>query len=236
MKRTNKSNTKVWKEISTIDEIGVGKNSQRPFIMTGLDLASGKDYHKEIIIKPHDGSRDGIPMICTTIDEAKPFFDKPELKTYVGIDNGVTGGITILSNDGSVLVHANTPVKKCMNYTKKKSFINRVDSLTFRNLIAQAGSNTFVMIERPMVNPTRFGATISAIRCLEATELILEELKIPYQFIDSKEWQKVLLPSGLLKGELKFAADSVAKRLYPQLKVLNSDCLLIALYCKNKMS
>lgn len=158
-------------------------------------------------------------------------------KTFCGIDNGVTGGITILASDGSVVTHAATPVKKCMNYTKKKAFINRVNSFAFRELISQAGENTFVMIERPMVNPGRFMATISAIRCLEATELILEELKIPYQFIDSKEWQKALLPSGL-KGsdELKIASKSVASRLYPRLKIVNSDCLLIALYCKNKMS
>lgn len=157
-------------------------------------------------------------------------------KTFVGIDNGVTGGITVLTGDGSIRVHSNTPVAKCLNYTKKKSFINRVDSSVFRTLIAQAGVNTFVMIERPMVNPGRFAATISAIRCLEATELILEELRIPYQFIDSKEWQKAMLPSGLKKEELKIAASSVANRLYPRLKILNADCLLIALYCKQKMS
>ena len=158
------------------------------------------------------------------------------IRTFCGIDNGVTGGLTILSHDGEVLVHAKTPVKKCMNYTKKKAFMNRVDSLAFRDLINKAGANTFVMIERPMVNPTRFAATISAIRCLEATELILEELKIPYQFIDSKEWQKALLPSGLKGNDLKLASDSVSARLYPRLKVVNADCLLIALYCKNKMS
>lgn len=157
-------------------------------------------------------------------------------KTFVGIDNGVTGGITILQDDGSVRMHSNTPVKKCLNYTKKKGFINRIDSLIFKTLIAQAGGNTFVMIERPMVNPGRFAATISAIRCLEATELLLEELQIPYQFIDSKEWQKAMLPSGLKKEELKFAASDVAKRLYPRLKIVNADCLLIALYCKQKMS
>ena len=99
-----------------------------------------------------------------------------------------------------------------------------------------SGANTFVMIERPMVNPTRFAATISAIRCLEATELLLEELRIPYQFIDSKEWQKALLPSGLKGNDLKLGSESVANRLYPRLKIVNPDCLLIALYCKNKMT
>jgi hypothetical protein len=88
------------------------------------------------------------------------------------------------------------------------------------------------MIERSMINPMRWVASVSAIRCLEATEIILEELQIPYQFIDSKEWQKVLLPSGLKGDQLKKAADDVAKRLFPKQTIVNSDSLLIAEYCR----
>lgn len=156
--------------------------------------------------------------------------------TFIGIDNGVSGGITILSgtSTGAVLLHVKTPVKNCLNYTKKKGFINRVDSPELIKVLELAGGDTYCMIERPMVNPGRFAATISAIRCLEATELILEQLQIPYEFIDSKEWQKVMLPSGLKGEQLKVAAKDVAKRLYPKVKVVNADCLLIAEYCKRK--
>lgn len=154
------------------------------------------------------------------------------MKTFIGIDNGVTGGITIIDENGFILLHKKTPVKKHLNYTKKKAFVNRVDPATMQDYLEIAGESTFCMIERPMVNPTRFTATISAIRCLEATETLLELLQIPYQFIDSKEWQKVILPSGLKGDELKVASESVALRLFPKVKVLNSDCLLIAEYCK----
>lgn len=155
-------------------------------------------------------------------------------KTFIGIDNGVSGGVTILSQDGTVLLHERTPVKRCLNYTKKKAFINRLEQEKMKSILATAGDNTFCMIERPMVNPGRFAATISAMRCMEATEILLEQLQIPYQFIDSKEWQRELLPSGLVKDELKIAASQVAKRLYPRLSVVNADCLMIALYCKQK--
>jgi hypothetical protein len=151
-------------------------------------------------------------------------------KTFFGIDNGVTGGITILS-DAHCLYHDITPVKECLNYTKAKAFIHRVDADKIANILA-GYTNPFCMIERPMINPMRFKASVSAIRCLEATEIILEHLHIPYQFIDSKEWQKALLPSGLEKGELKKAADQVAKRLFPNLTIVNSDSLLIAEYCR----
>jgi hypothetical protein len=155
-------------------------------------------------------------------------------KTYIGIDNGVSGAITIISNDNEIILHAKTPVKNCLNYTKKKAFMNRVDFPKFKVLLEQAGKDTFCMIERPMLNPTRFNASISALRCLEATTILLEELQIPYQFLDSKEWQKELLPSGLVKDELKVAADQVAQRLFPKQKIVNADSVLIAEYCLRK--
>jgi len=155
-------------------------------------------------------------------------------RVFIGIDNGVSGAITILSETGFVHLHIKTPVKNCLNYTKKKAFHNRVDfkelfDILFDNI---ANDVPFCMIERPMINPTRWVASASALRCLEATEIILEEQKIPYQFIDSKEWQKVLLPSGLVKEQLKKAANDVAKRLFPKLEIVNADSLLIAEYCR----
>jgi hypothetical protein len=153
-------------------------------------------------------------------------------RTFIGIDNGVTGGVTILTIEGDILLHIKTPVKNCLNYTKAKAFINRIDFETMRTALAIAGNNSFCMIERPMVHPGRFKATVSALRCVEATEILLEELQIPYQFIDSKEWQKALLPSGLQKEELKKGAESVARRLFPKANVVNADSLLIAEYCK----
>jgi hypothetical protein len=161
--------------------------------------------------------------------------ESPESKkTFIGIDNGVTGAITILSNENDIMLHEKTPVTKCLNYTKKKAFVNRVNFREFKKFLRNAGNNTFCFIERPMIDPKRWPATVSAIRCLEATMIILEELEIPYQFIDSKEWQKELLPSGLVKDELKTAADSVAKRLFPKQKIVNADSILIAEYCLRK--
>jgi hypothetical protein len=151
---------------------------------------------------------------------------------FYGIDNGVSGAVTILSETGEVLIHKKTPVINHLNYTKKKAFINRVNFPFMSEILQPYQHACFCMIERPMINPMRFTASVSAMRCLEATEIILESLQIPYQFIDSKEWQKVMLPKGLVKDELKKAADEVAKRLFPKLTVVNSDSLLIAEYCR----
>jgi hypothetical protein len=153
-------------------------------------------------------------------------------RVFIGVDNGISGAVTILSETGEILMHVKTPVKNCLNYTKKKAFHNRVNFRSMYDVLQSFRQNSFCMIERPMINPMRWVASVSAIRCLEATEILLEELQIPYQFIDSKEWQKVLLPSGLKGDQLKKAADDVAKRLFPKQVIVNSDSLLIAEYCR----
>lgn len=162
------------------------------------------------------------------------------MKMIIGVDNGVTGGITIISDD--VIHHIKTPIKKELSYTKAKQWINRVDYLPMKRFLFNNSYNSqgewgrpLCLLERPMVNPGRFKATVSALRCLEATLIIMEQLTISVQYIDSKEWQKVMLPSGL-KGadELKAAAKSVARRLFPDVKIVNADSLLIAEYGRRK--
>jgi hypothetical protein len=162
------------------------------------------------------------------------------MKYYIGIDNGVTGAVAIFSEEGEQFFFA-TPVKKEQSYTKAKNMITRVNTPELiKNLSDIMGDNKGVaMIERPMVNPGRFKATMSALRCLEATLVIMEYKGIAVDYIDSKEWQKALLPSGLEKEELKKASADIGKRLFPQFaqkidKQGDADGLLIAEYCRRK--
>jgi hypothetical protein len=161
-------------------------------------------------------------------------------KVYIGIDNGVSGTIGIVSNDESFdVMFINTPVFSQQNYTKKKANINRIDTTALSNLLMPYKDSSFVLLERPMVNPGRFKATISAIRALEASQIVLETLKIPYQFVDSKEWQKAMLPSGLKGKELKSASMDIGCRLFPQFtneikKHKDADGLLMAEYARRQ--
>lgn len=167
-----------------------------------------------------------------------PRMDKLISKAYIGIDNGVSGSIGIING---IHIHVfKTPIRKVLNYTKAKQWLNRIDGIALRKIFHLAPMGTFCLVERPMVNPGRFKATVSALRALEATLIILEDLDIPYQYIDSKEWQKELLPSGL-KGpeELKPASAEVACRLFPHLgeqirKHKDGDGILIAEYARRK--
>lgn len=151
---------------------------------------------------------------------------------FLGVDNGVTGSLGLVFEDVQMAIYKPMPVVRCLNYTKSKQWLHRIDGEALRSFLQSVASDIkLCLIERPMVNPGRFRATVSAIRALEATQIIFELLQIPYQFIDSKEWQRVLLPAGLEKQELKDASHEVGRRLFPHVdwsKFKDADGLLIA--------
>lgn len=157
------------------------------------------------------------------------------MKTYIGIDNGVTGSIAAINDNGTDFYK--TPVFLQQDYTKKKQNLNRLDSGKFCEILSKYKENAFVLLERPMVNTERFRQSLSAVRCLESTICILELLKIPYQYIDSKEWQRIFFPKGYEKGETKRLSVEVSSRLFPHLtkeiqKQKDGDALLIAEYAR----
>lgn len=157
-------------------------------------------------------------------------------KVYIGIDNGVTGTIGIVGDDIDP-VFVKTPTKTEQNYTKAKQNITRVDCSALKSLIeAYSEHNVIVVMERAMVNPSRFKATTSALRCLEAELIIIELLSYPHIYVDSKEWQRAMLPKGI-KGsdEQKKASLDIGNRLFPQfqgVKHPDRDGILIAEYAR----
>lgn len=156
-----------------------------------------------------------------------------DTKLYIGIDNGVTGSIAILGGEESIFIK--TPTVSEKNYTKKAGNISRLDFLKMARFLSKhlTSSNCFAVVERPMINPGRFKAGISAARCLEATLILLELNEVPFQYVDSKEWQKEFLPGVKGSPELKKASMDVGIRLFPQFaeeikKQKDADGLLMA--------
>lgn len=160
-------------------------------------------------------------------------------KIFIGIDNGTTGTIGVVGDSIQPQFYK-TPIKKEQDYTKAKKLVTRLDCEQFVSILNQFNKNDiFVACERPMINPTRWTASMTAIRCLEAQLIILEMLGIPYQFIDSKEWQKTMLPKGI-KGsdEQKSASKDIGNRLFPlfaDFKHPDRDGLLIAEYIRRTL-
>lgn len=161
-------------------------------------------------------------------------------RVYFGIDNGVTGTVGIVVSSNGELSRSGffeIPTIKQHSYTKKKQSISRIDFSKLTEFLSPwiaTAHSKIAVIERPYVNPTGIKATMSAVRALESVLIALEHLSIPHEYIDSKAWQKELLPAGL-KGtpELKQASKDVAIRLFPDhaeaiQKHKDGDGLLIA--------
>lgn len=152
----------------------------------------------------------------------------------IGFDNGVSGSIGIISE--KEVKYLSMPIFKVLNYTKKKGYVNRIDTDKLKDILSEyEGSGAIVKVERPMVNPSRFKASVSSIRALEATCIVLEQMGFGYKFVDSKGWQKEFLPTGI-KGSaaLKEASRMKGIQLYPHLegeitKQKDADGLFIAL-------
>lgn len=204
---------------------------------------------KILNIRPTKGftSDESANMINKQIrEERKRFFgDVPEKNNsiehvYIGIDNGVSGTIGIITKNESFFYI--TPAITQQNYTKKKANISRIDFNRLLSLLGKHSSqNTVVncILERPMVNPGRFNATTSALRALEATLIVIEKLEFSYSYVDSKEWQKDLLPRGSAKEALKKDSLDIGCRLFPQHSELikkhkDADGILMAEYCRRK--
>ena len=157
-------------------------------------------------------------------------------KIYCGIDNGVSGTIGFVGDNISPQFY-HTPVKKEQDYTKCKKLVSRLDYTAFTKLFSAYNKNDIIILmERPLVNPAKFIATASALRCHEAELIMIEVMGIKHMFIDSKEWQRALLPKGT-KGadEQKEASLCIGNRLFPMYSDFNHkdrDGLLIAEYAR----
>jgi len=129
------------------------------------------------------------------------------------------------------------PVRKELSYTKEKKNITRIVVPKLKEwLRPYATQPVLAVLERPLVNPLPkfFRTTMSAMRALEATLICLEELGIPQRYIDSREWQKALLPQGVTGDALKQAAVDIARRLFPSLETKDADSVLIAEHARRQ--
>ena len=117
------------------------------------------------------------------------------MKYFIGIDNGITGSICVLNENGVCLLYVPTPTQKTLNYTKAKEYVTRVVVRELAELLNPYAKDATVILERPMINPGRWSASVSAIRCDEATRGVIEALNAKLIYVDSKEWQTPMLPN-----------------------------------------
>lgn len=205
---------------------------EMPKFITGIDPA--------FIEEDTNMSKIPFPNLIEEMKNVVQYYDghiiEGKQRAFVGVDNGISGSIGIIYSDGTYEFFK-SPVIKQQDYTKKKKLISRIVPNKFADILDKVGPGSMVFIERPMINSTRFNASMSAIRAYEMTITILDTLGLPYETVDSKDWQKALLPQGVSGDELKKASFDVGNRLFPNFKEVkhpDRDGMLIALHCKNK--
>ena len=159
------------------------------------------------------------------------------MKTIIGIDNGCTGTIGIIHEEGSLFEVMPTK-QSLMGRAGKK--VTRVDLSALTELLKPYTytNNAYAYVERPFTGKF-LNAVLPAQRTLEATLIGLELLGIGYTIVDSKEWQLEML--GKIKGSanLKEASMLRGMQMYPQFaaqikKHGDADGLLMARYFCDK--
>lgn len=193
-------------------------------------------WHSQVIQKERTNENKNFQYRCNTRMDREVI-----VKIFIGIDNGVTGSIGILDETGKLLHFGPVPTFSQTSYTKTKMRQRtRISTETLYLKLYEVFSMFITIevrcfIERPMINATRFIPSMSAMAALEATLIVLERLGLGYQYVDSKTWQKVLLPGvqnikGNKEQATKIASRDIGTRMFPSVAGVHTDCdgLLIA--------
>jgi len=156
-------------------------------------------------------------------------------KTFIGIDNGVSGSVGYILSDGRYNFKK-TPINMTFSHTADGQKMNRINHEKLKNMflsIKSKSENIMCYIERPFTQRTKgkdgkmvrfYKAIISAARAMESTIVVLEQLQIPYQSIGSRKWQQEILPGVKGSSNLKAASLETGKRLFPGIeKIKHSD-------------
>jgi len=129
------------------------------------------------------------------------------MKTYVGIDGGLSGGITALKDD-KIIDIIKMPIIKS---AKTKSEYDVSEIINFLNKF----EDPFVIFEKAHAMP-KLG-TVQAFNFGKGYGIIigiLSAMKIPFQIVHAKSWQKEMF-SDMNKMDTKQASAIIAQRLFP---------------------
>jgi len=132
---------------------------------------------------------------------------------YIGIDNGLTGGLVALSD------HPGPPIEMIVMPTRGKTNGNEVDAKeVYFILSALSGGlsgRITVILETPGKHSPGAQALCSMWDSYGAIRGVLESRGIRHHRITPQAWQKKMLP-GCAKGDTKPAALAKARQLWPQ--------------------
>lgn len=129
---------------------------------------------------------------------------------YIGIDNGLTGGLVALSD------HPGPPIECWPMPTRGKAKGNEVDAATVWDFLSKHGDwrSLTVILETPGKHSPGAQALCSMWDSYGAIRGVLESRGIRHHRITPQSWQKRMLV-GCAKGDTKPAALARARQLWP---------------------
>ncbi len=163
------------------------------------------------------------------------------MKTTIAIDNGVTGSISIIGPDG--VFFEPMPTKEQLMGRAGK-VVRRIDWAVLFSMIQNRtrGVGHHAYVERPFTGSAMMiNTTVLSARAHEAVSIVLEQLGIGHETVDSKPWQASML--GAIKGSpaLKKASMLRGMQMFPaHAKAIkdhgDADSLLMAQYYHNQQN
>ena len=122
-------------------------------------------------------------------------------KNFIGIDNGASGAISLIREDGTVDMIDMPVIAGEYDINKLIEIFDKLDK-----------ADSFVVIERPITIPgqgAKSGLTVGIRFGTISTVIFLKGFS--YEIIHPKKWQKEFC----ISGETKIMAFNIAKRLFP---------------------
>lgn len=132
------------------------------------------------------------------------------MKIYIGIDNGVSGGVIAIDDSGKIIDYLVMPIQKARRR-------NEVDVRAFVAWLSRVSVNYIadikVIIEEPGGSKSA-SAAASMEGSFHALRGALESRRASWERITPKAWQKVMLP-GCKTGDTKPRALECVRRIWP---------------------
>ena len=146
-------------------------------------------------------------------------------KAYIGIDNGLDGGIVALDGEGAVTFKSKMPVNK----TGKG---REIDVQGFAAIVEQLSPHAVFIVEQASKHSPGKLALCSTWHSFACMTTTLKLLKVQWDLVQPQKWQKAFwarpkMPKGQ-KFDTKAAALVAAKRIWPCEEWLASDRCKIA--------
>lgn len=143
---------------------------------------------------------------------------------YLGIDNGLTGGlVAISSHAGSVIERIVMPIRPIIS-SRGKSKGNEVSGVAVARFIRERRESDKITVV--LETPGKFSAGVMAVSSMWHSYGIicgvLETLEVRYHTIAPRTWQAHMLPN-CATGETKPAALKLAKETWPNETWLRSE-------------